>query len=157
MTKQKPTTTRTEIATRFPVLLAAFSALAAATVLADDTIDEAAGDAAAEQPAPDIADSSSGRDPAVTTFPHYPARARRDRIEGNATVCFKIAPDGRILEPSVTSSTHEIFEGPALEAIRASSFEPLAPGDELVPTPVCRTYRFRLDPVTDPRSATSNV
>lgn len=84
----------------------------------------------------------------MTRFPYYPARARRERIEGEATVCFKVAPDGRILDAEVVSSTHEIFEKPALEAIKQSSFEPLAAGKELVPT-VCRTYRFRLDPVTD--------
>ncbi|HET6629199.1 MAG TPA: energy transducer TonB [Woeseiaceae bacterium] len=116
------------------------------------TADEPAGDTDAEAaslPDPAISDASAGRrDPAVTKFPSYPALARRRRIEGEATVCFKVAPDGRVLEAEVASSTHEIFEEPALEAILQSSFEPLAPGEELVPT-ICRTYRFRLDPVTD--------
>ena len=106
--------------------------------------DETAGEAP-EAPAgrPDAA-SSPKREPKITTFPGYPALARRDRIEGEVTVCFKVAPDGRVLEATVTSSTHEIFEKPALEAIEASTFQPLAPGEELVPT-ICRTYRFRLD------------
>ena len=99
--------------------------------------DEAAGP-------PDPAAASPEREPEITKFPRYPALARRDRIEGEAIVCFKVAPDGRVLEAEVASSTHEIFEKPALEAIKASTFKPLAPGEELVPT-ICRTYRFRLD------------
>lgn len=94
-----------------------------------------------------LTDSSTERTPEVTAFPKYPSIARRDRIEGEATVCFKIDPRGRILKPSISSSTHKIFEKPALRAIKESSFEPLAPGDELSPEKVCRTYRFRLDPV----------
>lgn len=98
--------------------------------------------------APEISDSPSERVPAITTFPRYPAIARRDRIEGEATVCFKIAPNGRILDPFVESSTHEIFEEPALRAIEASTFEPLAANEDLPGTETCRTFRFRLDPVT---------
>jgi TonB family protein len=133
------------------VPVAALLAIAAfpPAVPADEPAGEVAAEAAAQQPDTAITDSSSGRrEPEVTRFPYYPALARRQRIEGEVTVCFKVAPDGRILEANVTSSTHEIFEKPALEAIRQSSFEPLAAGEELVPT-VCRTYRFRLDPVTD--------
>jgi TonB family protein len=100
-----------------------------------------------EQRETDISDSSSERAPAVTTFPDYPRIARRDRIEGEATVCFKIAPSGRILEPAILKSTHKIFEKPALRAIKQSSFEPLGPEEELSATRTCRTFRFRLDPV----------
>lgn len=107
--------------------------------------DEPAASPEPEEPEPAITDSSGRREPAVTKFPHYPALARRQRLEGEATVCFKVAPDGRVLDAEVASSTHEIFEKPALEAILQSSFEPLAPGEELVPS-ICRTYRFRLDP-----------
>lgn len=108
----------------------------------------AAASVAAGEPAPPVVDTSSGRDPSVTLVPHYPPLARRQRIEGEAVVCFKIAPDGRILEPYVASSTHELFEEPALQAIKGSRFEPLEPGEEVTPT-VCRTYRFRLDPATE--------
>lgn len=107
----------------------------------------AAVSAAADEPVAAISDTASGRNPAVTTVPPYPPLARRQRIEGETTVCFRIAPNGRILDPYVASSTHEIFRKPALQAIKDSSFEPLAAGEEMTPT-VCRTYRFRLDPVT---------
>ena len=85
--------------------------------------------------------------PALTAFPKYPRVARRDRIEGEATVCFKIKADGRISRPVVTESTHRIFSKPALRAINKSSFEPLGPGQVLDTARSCRTYRFRLDPI----------
>lgn len=92
--------------------------------------------------------SDTDRTPATTAFPAYPSVARRDRIEGQATVCFSIDARGRIRRPSIRSSTHKIFERPALRAIKRSSFEPL-PGDEKAsPVKSCRTYRFNLEPVT---------
>ena len=140
-TRARATTTRIESTAS----LLAFLAFAAPALPALG--DETAGERPAEAPAapPDTAVAASPtREPEITKFPGYPAVARRDRIEGEATVCFKVAPDGRVLEAAVASSTHEIFEEPSLEAIEASTFEPLAPGEELVPT-ICRTYRFRLD------------
>ena len=92
-------------------------------------------------------DSSTDRIPSQTAFPKYPSVARRDRIEGEATVCFKIKADGRISRPVVTTATHRIFSKPALRAIKNSSFEPIGPGQILATARTCRTYRFRLDPV----------
>jgi TonB family protein len=116
-----------------------------------------------ERRAGHITDSSNDRVPAVTAFPKYPSIARRDRMEGEATVCFTIDKRGRIIRPSVTSSTHRIFEKPAMTAIRNSSFEPLAAGEKPATPKTCRTYRFRLDPinaqndreVTDPLAGVS--
>lgn len=93
-------------------------------------------------------DSSRERIPLVTAFPKYPSIARRERIEGEATVCFRIDERGRVIRPSVRSSSNRIFNRAALRAIRSSSFEPLAPGQTLKRSKTCRTYRFRLDPVT---------
>lgn len=95
-----------------------------------------------------LTDSSTDRIPAITAFPKYPSIARRDRIEGETVVCFMIDVDGSIRRPSIRSSTHKIFEKPAMRAIRRSSFEPLAQGESLSKSRTCRTYRFRLDPVT---------
>ncbi len=92
-------------------------------------------------------DSSSDRTPAKTAFPTYPKIARRDRIEGDATICFRIDIDGRVKSAKVQSYTHRIFRRPALRAMKDSSFEPLGP-DELFSTArTCRTYRFRLEPI----------
>jgi len=92
-------------------------------------------------------DTHTDRTPAKTAFPKYPRIARRDRIEGDATVCFKIDARGRIRSPRIQESTHAIFKRPALRAIRQSSFEPLAPNNIIARARVCRTYRFRLEPV----------
>jgi TonB family protein len=92
-------------------------------------------------------DTNTDRTPALTAFPRYPSVARRDRIEGEATVCFKIRADGRISRPVVTERTHKIFAKPALRAIKKSTFEPLGPGQILATARTCRIYRFRLDPV----------
>jgi TonB family protein len=107
-----------------------------------------------------LTDSSTDRVPAITAFPKYPSIARRDRIEGEAVVCFMIDVDGAIRRPSIRSSTHKIFEKPAMGAIRRSSFEPLAPGETLSKSRTCRTYRFRLDSITarndsDPQGSAS--
>lgn len=94
-----------------------------------------------------IFDSSTDRVPLKTAFPKYPSVARRDRIEGEATVCFKIKTNGRISRPSLRSSTHRIFNRPTMRAIKRSTFEPLGPSQILAIAKTCRTYRFRLLPV----------
>ena len=92
-------------------------------------------------------DTSTDRVPALTAFPKYPSVARRDRIEGEATVCFKIRENGRISRPVVTDYSHRIFSKPALRAIKKSTYEPLGPGQLLKTARTCRTYRFRLEPI----------
>lgn len=118
---------------------ALFAALAAALALPASFADEAS--------KTHIVDTSTDRTPAKTAFPKYPRIARRDRIEGEATVCFRIDVRGRIRSARVREATHPIFKRPALRAIRASSFEPLAPDEVLDTSRTCRTYRFRLEPV----------
>ena len=92
-------------------------------------------------------DSNTDRVPLLTAFPTYPSIARRDRIEGEATVCFKVRSDGRISRVRLQSATHRIFRKPALRAIKKSTFEPLAPNQVLATAKTCRTYRFRLEPI----------
>ena len=92
-------------------------------------------------------DSSSDRTPAKTSFPSYPKIARRDRIEGDATVCFRVDIDGRVKGAKVQSYTHRIFRRPALRAMKDSSFEPLKPNEVFSTSRSCRTFRFRLEPI----------
>ena len=92
-------------------------------------------------------DASSDRAPTVTAVPQYPKNARRDRIEGEATVCYKIDNKGRIINPSVRKSSHRMFAKPSLKAIKQSSYEPLGPDKEVSKVKTCRTYRFLLNPV----------
>lgn len=120
--------------------------VAAAALLA------ALGPAAADEPEDTrkahIVDTSTNRTPEKTAFPSYPRIARRDRIEGEATVCFYIDKHGRVHGVRLQSATHRIFRRPALRAIRESSFKPLAPDEVLETARSCRTYRFRLEPLT---------
>lgn len=92
-------------------------------------------------------DSNTDRVPLLTAFPTYPSIARRDRIEGEATVCFKVTKEGRITRVRLQEATHKIFRKPALRAIKRSSFEPLGPNQVLARAKTCRTYRFRLEPI----------
>jgi TonB family protein len=92
-------------------------------------------------------DSNTDRVPLLTAFPTYPSIARRDRIEGEAKVCFMIKKDGRIARVRLRSATHKIFKKPALRAIKKSTFEPLAPNQVYAMSRTCRTYRFRLEPI----------
>ena len=94
-----------------------------------------------------VRDSSTDRQPARTAFPKYPSIARRDRIEGEATVCFDIDVRGKVKHATIKSYTHKIFKKPALRSARKSSFEALRPDQVLARTKTCRTYRFRLDPI----------
>jgi TonB family protein len=93
-------------------------------------------------------DTSTDRIPLVTAFPKYPSVARRDRIEGEATVCFKIKTNGKVSRPSMRDSSHKIFVRPTLRAIKKSTFEPLGPNQILATAKTCRTFRFRLEPVS---------
>ena len=92
-------------------------------------------------------DASSDRQPTVTAVPQYPKLARRDRIEGEATVCYKIDKKGRIKNPSVRSSSHKMFAKPSLKAIKQSSYEAIRPDQVVSKVKACRTYRFLLTPV----------
>lgn len=94
-----------------------------------------------------FADSGRERTPAITAFPKYPSIARRDRVEGEATVCFTVNAQGQVIRPGIRSSSHKVFERPALSAIRASTFEPLRPGETKSNLKTCRIYRFKLAPV----------
>jgi TonB family protein len=92
-------------------------------------------------------DSSTERAPNLTAVPQYPEVARRDRIEGEATVCYMIDKNGRIINPSVRHSSHKMFARPSLKAIRQSSYAPLPPDKKLSKVKTCRTFRFLLNPV----------
>ena len=93
----------------------------------------ASGLSLAEEPAvrqsSHLMDSTHNRTPAITAFPNYPRIARRDRIEGEAVVCFKISLDGRIRSIRTKSYSNRIFRRPALRAIQDSSFKPLGPNE----------------------------
>ena len=94
-----------------------------------------------------ITTDTGERRPLHTVVPVYPGLARRERVEGDVQVCFNVDREGKPSGVKVRSSTNRIFEKPALVAARASTFEPLLPGQKLSGIKTCRTFRFRLDPV----------
>ena len=90
------------------------------------------------------------RQPEQTVVPAYPRVARRDRIEGDVKVCYFVDRKGRPRRIAVRSSSHRIFEKPAIRAVRASRYRPLAADVSLSGIKTCRTFRFRLRPVPEP-------
>jgi len=92
-------------------------------------------------------DHGSDRVPKHTVAPEYPHVARRDRIEGKVQVCYHIDRKGRPYRVAVRSSTHRIFEKPALRAVRASTYMPLKDDEERTGIKTCRTFSFELEPV----------
>ncbi|HWM27935.1 MAG TPA: energy transducer TonB [Woeseiaceae bacterium] len=133
----KATNPKGTLGVALALLIAAAALLLPEIALADDDT----------QSVKDYTDTADDRLPAVTAFPEYPSVAQRERIEGEATVCFAIDERGRVIRPSVRSSTHRIFDKAVMAAIRDSSFLPLEAGEEPAIEKTCRTYRFRLDPV----------
>ena len=133
---------------RIPIHNKSHSVIAGAALAASLLLGSAGGFAQEETTSvTHFLDTNTDRVPLLTAFPTYPSIARRDRIEGEAKVCFKINKDGRITRARLSSATHRIFRKPALRAIKKSSFEPLAPNQVLATARTCRTYRFRLEPI----------
>ncbi len=94
-------------------------------------------------------DENLTRTPTNTVAPPYPRKARRDRIEGEVTVCFEIDRKGRPRRIAVRSSTGRQFEKPARKAVRQSRFAPLADDEPLPSIKTCRTFIFALLPLED--------
>jgi TonB family protein len=77
----------------------------------------------------------------------YPEKARMARVEGEVEVCFNIDRFGRTKGVSVRRSTNRVFEKPARDAVRASTFHPLEPGQKVPDIKNCRTFQFALERV----------
>jgi hypothetical protein len=90
-------------------------------------------------------DSQPQRTPAVTAFPEYPDEAQQ--VEGETTVCFDVDSRGRVVRPSISSSTHRFFERPTIKAIRASTFMPIAKDLIRSGSEMCRVYLFDPDAI----------
>jgi len=94
-----------------------------------------------------IPDLKTERIPLNTAVPEYPEDARRERLEGEATVCFSVDEDGEVVRPRISSATDRVFRKPTLNAIKASTFRPLEAGALEAPFETCRTYRYTLNPL----------
>ncbi len=118
-----------------------------ASVIALLLLSAAAPSAAEESTYARFIDENLDRTPSHTVVPAYPHVAMRDRIEGEVQVCYHIDRRGRPYRVAVRRSTHRLFERPARRAVRASSWEPLAEGEEASNVKTCRTFTFELTPV----------
>lgn len=105
------------------------------------------GAVADEQPAARLVEEAVERVPVHTVVPVYPEKARRARVEGEVEVCFTIDRHGRTRGVAVRRSTNRVFEKPARDAVKASTFEPLGPGEKVPAIKNCRTFRFNLERV----------
>lgn len=117
-------------------LIVAGVALALSAAAADDDIEVT-----------HLTDDSSERKPLQTMVPQYPEKARQERLTGEVEVCFKVDRDGKTSRVAVRRSTHRVFEKPAILAVKASTYYPLAEGQKLSGIKTCRTFRFQLTPV----------
>ena len=96
-------------------------------------------------------DQDGDRIPVNTVAPVYPAVARRDRVEGDVQVCFNVDREGRPFRIGVRTSTNRVFEKPAMRAVRASRYQPIAKDHAVPAIKTCRTFRFRLESVASNR------
>lgn len=87
------------------------------------------------------------RVPLHTVVPVYPEKARQARVEGEVEVCFHVDRDGRTRRVAVRRSSNRVFEKPARDAVRESTFLPLEPGQKVPDIKNCRTFRFYLQRV----------
>lgn len=106
-----------------------------------------------------VLNPAGDRVPLQTVVPVYPERALRDRLQGEVEVCFNVDREGRTSRIAVRRSSNRIFEKPAMQAVRASSYKPLADNEILSGIKTCRTFRFRLDPVAieDPSEQSGGI
>ena len=91
--------------------------------------------------------SSTDRVPLHTVVPNYPESARRARLEGEVEVCFNVDHFGKTSRVAVRNSTNRVFEKPARDAVKKSTYHPLPDGKKLSGIKTCRTFRFVLTPV----------
>lgn len=110
--------------------------------------------AAADEPVVEYLPPEDGdRQPLHTVVPAYPEKARRARVEGEVEVCFEVDREGNTRKVAVRRSTNRVFEKPARDAVRASTYRPLEADERLSGIKNCRTFRFTLEPV-EPDPAT---
>jgi TonB family protein len=100
-----------------------------------------------EQPSAQPVEEAVERVPLHTVVPVYPEKARRARVEGEVEVCFNIDRFGQTRRVAVRRSSNRVFEKPARDAVRNSTFMPLEPGQKVPDIKNCRTFRFTLERV----------
>ncbi|HEX6994620.1 MAG TPA: hypothetical protein VF339_10800 [Gammaproteobacteria bacterium] len=80
--------------------------------------------------------------PAVMASPRYPLSAIREAKEGRTVSCFIVTGAGEIERPAIVETTDDLFRGPTLDAVAASSYRSW--GDDDATLPACRSFTFEL-------------
>lgn len=94
----------------------------------------------------DVRDADQPPQPLARFAPLYPPRARLRRIEGEVQVEFVVTATGGVEDPVVVhAEPADVFEGPALQAIRRWRFEPGRKGGQAVAVRVRQKLTFTLD------------
>lgn len=81
----------------------------------------------------------------VQNSPDYPFAAVKEGTEGQVVVEFVVDETGRVSNPFVVSSTHEVFEQPSLRAVLKWRFEPGKRHGQVVRFRMSVPVVFRLD------------
>ena len=76
--------------------------------------------------------------PLVRIQPDYPMRARQRELEGWVAIVFTITKIGSVKDPVVHSSSHSVFNEPALRAVRKWKYNPKIENGEAVERPNVR-------------------
>jgi TonB family protein len=124
----------------------------AALLLACATAPEPAAPAAKPLPAEDAATKWWGERevdfparPLAPIAPEYPALAREQGLEGDATLLVYVRADGKVVGTKPLAETSRDFAHAAAVAIRATPFGPGTRRREPVDSTVTILVRFRLD------------
>lgn len=78
-------------------------------------------------------------------LPRYPLAARQEGVPGRVVISFVVDIEGRPRDLRVMESSNEIFEAPALQAIREWRFRPGRAGGVAVPLRYQQEIRFQLE------------
>jgi TonB family protein len=103
---------------------------------------------------PSVSDSGSDTDlkPLIKVTPHYPDRARLNRIQGKVEVEFTVTADGTVENPRVLSATpRRTFEQAAIAAVKRWRYPPREAGAQ--PVTLREQIDFALDGI-NPSSST---
>lgn len=88
--------------------------------------------------------------PFVGPAPEYPAKLRRAKVYGTATIRFTIAPNGRVLDPVILSASDPQLGESALVAARQWRFLPKVKNGKPVAAPVNMPFTFGTPPASAP-------
>jgi TonB family protein len=76
--------------------------------------------------------------------PHYPEEARKEQLSGKVVCSVLITKEGKVTEPEIVESAHEIFNQPVIDAITQWEYEPGTKDDTPVDIRITVTVNFQL-------------